>query len=34
MSVFVENLAMTKFSIILLRKNSEKEEEELFLTSE
>lgn len=34
MSVFAENLAMTKFSIILLRKNSEKEEEELFLTSE
>lgn len=34
MSVFAENLAMTKFSVILLRKNSEKEEEELFLTSE
>ena len=34
MKVFNENLSLTNFSIILLRKNLVKEEEELFIINQ
>ena len=33
-SIFNDNLKMTNYSIILLRKSTEKEEEEIFMTKE